>query len=84
MKFKKLFPLITAKNIEVYSRNGDVLIFGRTEEIPWDKVDKIKNRQVVLIYSYGKKDYLPEEDGDTIVVTVEDELKLKGVKNGNC
>lgn len=84
MKFKKLFPLITATNIEVYSRNGDVLIFGRTEGIPWDKVEEIKNRQVVLIYSYGKKDCLPEEDGDTIVVTVEDELKVKGVKNGSC
>lgn len=84
MKFKKLFPLITATNIEVYTRNGEILIDGRTEEIPWDKVDEIKNRQVVMIYSYDKKDYLPEEDGDTIVVTVEDELKLKGVKNGNC
>lgn len=82
MKFKKLFPLITAKNIEVYSTNGDVLIFGRTEEVLWDKVYQIKNRQVVKIYSYDKNDYLPEEDGDTIVVTVEDELK--GVKNGNC
>lgn len=84
MKFKKLFPLITATNIEVYTRNGEILIDGRTEEIPWDKVDEIKNRQVVMIYSYDKKDYLPEEDGDTIVVTVKDELKLKGVKNGNC
>ena len=50
MKFKKLFPLITATNIEVYSRNGEVLIDDRTEEVPWDKVDEIKNRQVVMIY----------------------------------
>lgn len=84
MKFKKLFPLITGTNIEVYSRNGEVLIDDRTEEVPWDKVEKIKNRQVVMIYSYDKSDDIPEEDGDTIIVTVEDELKLKGVKNGSC
>lgn len=82
MKFKKLFPLITATNIEVYSRNGECLVDGRTEEVTWDKVEKIKNRQVNEIYSYDKADYLPEEDGDTIIVIVEDELVLKGVKNG--
>lgn len=84
MKFKKLYPLITATNIEVYSRSGECLVDGRTEEVPWDKVDEIKNRQVVMIYCYDKSDNIPEEDGDTIIVTVEDELKLKGVKNGNC
>lgn len=84
MKFKKLFPLITATNIEVYSRNGEVLIDDRSEEVPWNKVEEIKNRQVVMIYCYDKSDYIPEEDGDTIIVTVEDELKLKGVKNGSC
>lgn len=84
MKFKKLFPLITATNIEVYSRNGEVLIDDRAEEVPWDKVDQIKNRQVCMIYCYDKSDHILEEDGDTIIVTVEDELKLKGVKNGNC
>lgn len=82
MKFKKLFPLITATNIEVYSRNGEVLIDDRAEEVPWDKVDQIKNRQVCMIDCYDKSDYIPEEDGDTIIVTVEDELLLKGVKNG--
>lgn len=82
MKFKKLFPLITATNIEVYSRNGEVLIDDRAEEVPWDKVDQIKNRQVCMIYCYDKSDNIPEEDGDTIIVTVEDELLLKGVKNG--
>ncbi|WP_278558930.1 hypothetical protein [Acidaminococcus intestini] len=84
MKFKKLFPLITATHIEVYSRNGEVLIDDRSEEVPWDKVEEIKNRQVVMIYCYDKSDDIPEEDGDTIIVTVEDELKLKGVKNGSC
>ena len=85
MKFKKLFPLITATNIEVYSRNGEVLIDDRTEEVPWDKVEEIKNRQVVMIYCYDNSDNIQnEEDSDTIIVTVEDELKLKGVKNGNC
>jgi hypothetical protein len=82
MKFKKLFPLITATSIEVYSRSGERLVDGRTEEVPWDIVDKIKNRQVNEIYSYDKADYIPEEDGDTIIVIVEDELVLKGVKNG--
>ena len=81
MKFKKLYPLITATNIEVYSRSGEILIDGRTEEVPWDKVDEIKNREVVMICCYDKSDHIPEE-GDTIIVTVEDELKLKGVKNG--
>lgn len=84
MKFKKLFPLITATNIEVYDRNGEVLIDGITEEVPWDKVDKIKNRQVVEIYGYDEDDCIPEEDTDTIIVTVENEPMLKGVKNGNC
>lgn len=85
MKFKKLFPLITATNIEVYSRNREILFDGRTEEVPWDKVEEIKNRQVVMIYCYDNSDNIPnEEDSDTIIVIVEDELKLKGVKNGNC
>jgi hypothetical protein len=84
MKFKKLFPLITATNIEVYSRNGKILIDDRAEEVPWDKVEQIKNRQVVMIYCYDKSDDISEEDGDTIIVTVEDELKLKGAGNGNC
>ena len=82
MKFKKLYPLITSTNLEVYSRNGERLVDGRTDEFPWDMVDKIKNRQVNEIYSYDKADYIPEEDGDTIIVIVEDELVLKGVKNG--
>ena len=79
MKFKKLYPLITATSIEVYSRSGERLVDGRTEEVPWDIVDKIKNRQVNEIYSYDKVDDMP--DGDTIIVIVEDELVLKGVKN---
>ena len=85
MKFKKLYPLITATNIKVYSRSGERLVDGRTEEVPWDKVEEIKNRQVVMIYCYDNSNNIPnEEDSDTIIVTVEDELKLKGVKNGNC
>lgn len=85
MKFKKLYPLITTTNIEVYSRSGERLVDGRTEEVPWDKVEEIKNRQVVMIYCYDNSNNIPnEEDSDTIIVTVEDELKLKGVKNGNC
>lgn len=82
MKFKKLYPLITATNIEVYSRSGERLVDGRTEEVPWDIVYKIKNRQVNEIYSYDNGDPMPDEDGDTIIVIVEDELLLKGVKNG--
>ena len=85
MKFKKLFPLIKATNIEVYSRNREILFDGRTDEVPWNKVEEIKNRQVVMIYCDDNSDNIPnEEDSDTIIVTVEDELKLKGVKNGNC
>ena len=80
MKFKKLYPLITATNIEVYSRSGECLVDERTEEVTWDRVEKIKNRQVNEIYSYDKVDDMP--DGDTIIVIVEDELVLKGVKNG--
>ena len=80
MKFKKLYPLITATNIEVYSRSGECLVDERTEEVAWDRVEKIKNRQVNEIYSYDKVDDMP--DGDTIIVIVEDELLLKGVKNG--
>ena len=80
MKFKKLYPLITATNIEVYSRSGECLVDGRTEEVTWDKVEEIKNRQVNEIYSYDNGDPMP--DGDTIIVIVEDELLLKGVKNG--
>lgn len=83
MKFKKLYPLITATNIEVHSRSGERLVDGRTEEVPWDKVEEIKNRQVVMIYCYDNSNNIPnEEDSDTIIVTVEDELLLKGVKNG--
>lgn len=82
MKFKKLYPLITATNIEVYSRSGECLVDGRTEEVTWDKVEEIKNRQVNEIYSYDNGDPIPDEDGDTIIVIVEDELVLKGVKNG--
>lgn len=82
MKFKKLYPLITATNIEVYSRRGERLVDGRTEEVPWDKVEEIKNRQVNEIYSYDNGDPMPDEDGDTIIVIVEDELLLKEVKNG--
>ena len=85
MKFKKLFTLIKATNIEVYSRNREILFDGRTDEVPWNKVEEIKNRQVVMIYCDDNSDNIPnEEDSDTIIVTVEDELKLKGVKNGNC
>lgn len=82
MKFKKLYPLITSTNIEVYSRSGERLVDGRTEEVTWDKVEEIKNRQVNEIYSYDNGDPIPDEDGDTIIVIVEDELLLKGVKNG--
>lgn len=76
MRFKKLFPLITATNIEVYSRSGERLVDGRTEEVPWDQVEEIKNRQVNEIYSYDNGDPMPNEDGDTIIVIVEDELVL--------
>ena len=82
MKFKKLYPLITSTNIEVYSRSGERLVDGRTEEVTWDKVEEIKNRQVNEIYSYDNGDPIPDEDGDTLIVIVEDELLLKGVKNG--
>lgn len=77
MRFKKLFPLITATNIEVYSRSGERLVDGRTEEVPWDKVEEIKNRQVNEIYS---GDPMPNEDGDTIIVIVEDELVLNAME----
>lgn len=80
MRFKKLFPLITATNIEVYSRSGERLVDGRTEEVPWDQVEEIKNRQVNEIYSYDNGDPMPNEDGDTIIVIVEDELVLNAME----
>lgn len=78
MKFKKLYPLITSTNIEVYSRSGERLVDRRTEEVTWDQVEEIKNRQVNEIYSYDNGDPIPDEDGDTIIVIVEDELLLTG------
>lgn len=71
MKFKKLFPLIDTTYIVVRSDFDDrPIIDGRPEIVPWDAVERIKNRRVLRIFSYDQEGYKP---GSTIEVIVEDE-----------